>query len=125
MTFRATCQIGAAITLALFVVLLTHPPLVFWLFGIDGGRSAEMLTRRAAVLGVCVTLWMARDAVPSPARRAIAIGTAVTMLGLAVLGTVEVVRGAAGPGIWVAIGTEIGLGLAFQRSGVASPAPVA
>ena len=118
MTFRTACQVFAAFTFVLFGVLLVAPPVVFWMFGIDGGPVAALLTRRAAVLvlGVALTLWLAREAAPSPARQAIAFGVGVSWLGLAVLGAVEFFRGMAGAGIWVAIVTELALGGSFLRA---------
>ncbi|MGB3541946.1 hypothetical protein [Rubrivirga sp.] len=118
MSFKTLCLAGATITLILSGVLMVHPPLLLSLFDLDGGTSIEVMTRRASVLllGIAVTLWLARDAAPSPLRRAVAVGTAVTMLGLATLGTVEILRGSVGPGVILAIGTEIVLGAGFLWS---------
>lgn len=112
-SFSLVCRLGAAALLLPVLALLLHPPLVFRLLGIDGGASAELLTRRAGVLllGVAVTLWLAREAAPSVARRAVTVGVAVPMLALAALGAAEFLRGAAGPGIWVAVATEAAIGL--------------
>ncbi len=114
-TFRTCCLAGSALAAVLAVVLVAVPGLVFWLFEIDAGDSAAFLGRRAAMLflGLAVTLWAGRDALPSTGRQAIALGTGATFLALALLGGAELARGAAGPGILVAILIETLLGGAF------------
>ncbi|MEM0963602.1 MAG: hypothetical protein AAGK21_13815 [Bacteroidota bacterium] len=106
---------------ALAVVLLAAPAFLAWLIGIDAEAATAVLIRRQAafLFGAGVTLWAARDAALSPARQAIALGVSVSMLGLAVLGAVEFLRGEAHATIGVAILVEIALGVAFLRDWLA------
>lgn len=78
----------------------------------------DFLARRAAMLflGIAILSFLARDAPASILRNAIAIAFAVMLLGLAATGLYEYARGYAGPGIWIAIVTEVAFAVAFWRS---------
>ena len=110
--FRTLISISAALALTLSVLLLVVPGPIFALFSVTTDASGDFVARRAAALflGVAVTSFLARDLAPSPGRSAIAAGVAVMMLALALLGTVEFVRGYAGPGIFLAVIAEAALG---------------
>ncbi len=108
LNFRTLSIVSAAVSGALFLTLLFVPGLVFWLFQIPASDSAAFLARRAAVLflGFGVIVWRIRDADASPAIQAICVGWGVAMLALAVLGSMEFVRGFAGVGIFAAVAIE-------------------
>ena len=114
-SFKTLSLISATIAALLFLTLLLAPGLIFWLFAVDSHESAEFIARRAAMLflGLAVLNYLARNTPPSQLRRALSLGMASTMLGLALLGTVELLCGFAGIGIVPAILTETLLGLAY------------
>jgi len=93
----------------LFICLLLFPEFIFMLFEINGNESAYFISRRAAMLflGYAIISYLARNAQPSMTRQALAFGLGVTMFSLAILGLIELLRGAAGIGILLAIGTEL------------------
>jgi hypothetical protein len=66
-------------------------------------------------LGIAVFSWIGRNAVHSESRQAICIGLSISMLALAMLGVFEFVRGFPGAGIFVAIITEVTLGVAYLK----------
>ena len=108
-TYRNLCVFAGALAATLFIFLLTAPDLIAQLFGIDGGASFEFISRRAAILflGTATMFYAARTAGHSAARQAMLLGYAVTMGGLAILGFVEFLRGAAGIGILIAVFGEL------------------
>lgn len=98
----------------LFACLLLSPGLVYWLFGIPGHPSADLLAKRAAFLflGLAVLSFVGRDAPPSNLRQTVILSMATTVAGLICVGVYEFLAGAAGPGIWIAIiGEAVFLGL--------------
>ena len=78
------------------------------LFGIDEHSSALFIGRRAAMLflGLAVLTWFIRNAGYSESRQAVCLCLAVSMLGLAILGIFEYLRGFASIGISLAVVTE-------------------
>ena len=115
--FKNMSSITAFIALSLCMLLLFSPGVVFWLFNIEGHSSAFFIGRRAAMLflGVSVLTWMSRNAVHSESRQAICVGLSVSMITLALLGSVEYLRGYAGAGILLAIVTEFTLAFLYFR----------
>lgn len=115
MSFKNTCIAAAVIWIALFIVLLFYPALIYWVFALPESDSASFVLRRAAMLflGLAVISWLIRDSSHSEARQAVCIGCSVAMLSLAVLGGVEYFRSAAGAGIWLAVVAELFLGASF------------
>ena len=90
----------AFLCLGLFFTLLLFPDLIYWLFQVEESESSSFMLRRAAMLflGLAVITWLSRFEGQSTARQAICLGLSVTMLALAILGSAEYLRGAAGPG---------------------------
>ncbi len=117
LSFKTLSIVSAAIAGALFLTLLFVPGLVFWLFQIPASDSAAFLARRAAVLflGFGLIMWRIRDSETSPTIQAICFGWGLSMAGLAMLGTVEFLRGFAGGGIFAAIAIETFLGVSYLR----------
>lgn len=108
----------AGLSAALFVCLLFFPGAIFWLFGMAGGESAVIMSRRASALflGLAVMCWSARGAEASTVRRAMDAGLAAAMLGLAAAGVFEFSRRAVGWGVWPAVATEVTLGVSYLRA---------
>lgn len=117
MSFKNVSILTAIVTLSLFMVLLWFPGVILYLFNLPAHESAAFISRRAAILflGIGVLSWGIRDAEPSATRQAICLGLLVMMLGMATLGIVEFLRGAAGLGIVLAIVVELFLGIAYFK----------
>lgn len=115
LSFRTLSILSAALSAALFLTLLFVPDLVFWLFQIPASESAAFLSRRAAILflGFGILMWLVRNTENSPANRAICIGWGTAMTALAILGTLEFVRGFAGGGIFIAVFIEAFIGVSY------------
>ncbi len=115
--FRTLSILSAALAVALFLLLLFIPGLVFWLFQIPASESAAFISRRAAVLflGFGILMWLVRNAENSLVRRAICIGWGTTMAALAILGILEFLRGFVGVGIFFAVFIETFLGVSYLR----------
>jgi len=115
--FKMVSVITAVIALTLCLVLLLTPEVIFMLFNIDENSSAFFIGRRAAMLflGISVITWVGRNASHSESRQAVCLGLAISMLSLAVLGTIEYLRGFAGFGIYLAVITEAILALLYFK----------
>ena len=117
LNFKILSIASALIALLLGLVLLLVPGLLFNLFSVTANEAAFFMGRRTAILflGVSVLSWLVKDAEPSLTRSAISMCFIVTMFGLAVLGAVELARGYAGPGIGLAVVTELALGVLYLK----------
>ncbi|MEN0068476.1 MAG: hypothetical protein AAGA48_40520 [Myxococcota bacterium] len=121
-----TLNLGLAVlSTILFGMLLVNPGQILDGFAVDQTASAEFISRRAAMLflGIAVLAYGTRNVVATDARRAISAGFGVTMGALAALGTVEFVRGVAGPGIWPAIATEFAFALSYALVACSEASP--
>ena len=116
-SFRNVAILAAFIFLALALAWMFAPGALLSRWGVDLSASAGLVGRRGAALyaGIGIMFLQARNAAPSPTRSALLKGAVVTCLLLAILGTLELVNGHAGPGILVAVGIEIVLAIAFLR----------
>ncbi|MNC44829.1 hypothetical protein D3C75_937470 [compost metagenome] len=85
---------------------------------IEYSPTAGLIARRIAVLfaALGVMFYLVRNQAPSAARQALAIGFVVGCWGLAILGFGEWLNGHVGPGILLAVGVELALGLAFFQT---------
>ena len=117
MSFRLTSTLAAAVCAALALVLFFTPAVIYWLFQLAPHESADFIARRAAMMfaGLAVLSFQARVLLERSAQRAVSIGMVVMMAGLAVLGAWEFLIGRAGPGIFLAVGTELFFALSFAR----------
>ncbi len=115
--FKVVSIITAVIALALCLVLILFPEVIFMLFNIDENSSAFFIGRRAAMLflGISVFTWVGRNASHSESRQAICLGLTISMLALALLGITEYLRGFAGIGILLAVITEGILALLYFK----------
>ena len=119
MTYRAVSIAASVLYGALFACLLVAPHLIYWLFGVEQHATADLLARRAAMLflGLAVLSFLGRNAANSSLRQTVLIAMATMMAGLILTGMYEFFRGAAGIGIWSAIGAEaLFLGLYLQAA---------
>ncbi len=117
LNFKNVSLATVALTSVLFGLLLLVPDFIFFIFGIEGGEAARLLSRRAAMLflGLAILSYFGRNAEHSIMRQAVCLGMAASMFGLALTGTYEFVRGYAGGGILLAVVAEIGFGAAYVR----------
>ena len=110
MAFRQLSMLAAVITFGLMAVLMLVPGVLFWLFQIESNASVEVFARRASMLFLFASAitFLFRDLAPGQHQRDIAIAVSMMMGGLAIVGFVEFLLGRVGPGIFLAIATEIG-----------------
>ena len=107
--FRILSIITSSIAFVLFSGLLVLPEPIFLLFGIEGNDSAYIVARRTAMLflGLSLLSFLNRNSENSPERQAHILSLFVIMFGLVILGLIELYRGAVGPGILLAVVTEL------------------
>jgi hypothetical protein len=117
MSYRLTNSLTAMIFLALCLVLIFVPQLIYWLFGLAGNTVSDFLANRAAFLflGLAVLCFAARNTQSAEVRRTVSLAVLASMGGMALLGMLELWRGHAGPGILVAIAAEVALCAANAR----------
>ncbi len=108
LSFRSLSILSSGFALATFIILLAYPSLIYLMFGIEGGASADVMSRRAGVLflSVGVILWRLRNLDEGSSGAGLAFGMLVFMTGFVILGLVEFALGNVGPGILVAVVTE-------------------
>ena len=117
MNFKTLNTITALIAFTLFLTLLVFPQIIFYLFQIAESDSAVFMSHRASMLflSIGVLAWLIRHSVHPETRRAISISFMVMMFGLAALGSIEYFLGHAGIGIFLAVITEVLLGVAYLK----------
>lgn len=115
MSYRLLCSLTAAICFALAFCLLLVPGLIHWLFGIEAVQESVLMARRAGFLfiGLAGLYWSVREVLAGAMRNGVAKGSIAMLMGLAVLGLWELTFGIAGPGILLAIATEVMLAVFF------------
>ncbi len=108
-SYKQVSVASSFLCLALFAVLMFYPTILHWLFGLDGNPTADFFCRRAAILflGLAAITFLGRNDANTAARQTIATGLFIIMAGLACLGTIELMRGAVGIGIMVAVVGEV------------------
>lgn len=116
-SFRNLNIATTVIASLLFLILLCTPNIAWWLFGIEGGESADFVARRTAMLfaGIAALCWFTRNTPAGAAQSGIAKGLALAMIGLVMLGLSEWLRGFAGIGILLAVVTELTLAVGYGR----------
>ena len=108
--------ITSSIAFVLFFSLLILPEPIFLLFGIEGNESAYIIARRTAMLflGLSLLSFLNRNAEDSPERQSLILSLFVIMFGLVILGLIELFRGEVGPGILLAVVTELMLSIWYM-----------
>lgn len=118
MTYSFMNRATLGLSLALAAVLMLVPQLIFWLFGLEPHVSAEVISRRAALLfGIlALMLWALRALEPqSITAKSVAKAIAAGMLALALLGLTELALGRVGFGILLAITAELGFAYGWMK----------
>ena len=117
MTYRFLSLALGAVATALFVALLFLPDVLLGIFAVDGTASAVFVARRTAMLfvGYAVLGFSLAPVTDHAVQRITSAAYALAMLGLAILGIYEFGRGFAGPGIFLAIITELFFAISFGR----------
>lgn len=117
MSFRLLSAITALIAALLSVALMGIPELLFYLFNIEASDATYFMGRRASILflGLALVSWQMRNISNSTTQLAVSLSFMVIMFGLAILGSIEFTLGNAGVGIFLAITTELALGLFYLK----------
>ncbi len=113
--FYKLSMVTAAITFSLFILLLILPEPLFYLFDISTNESAYIISRRASFLflGFSFLSYLFRHTQNSIERQSLIVSFVITMSGLAMLGLIELIRGAVGMGIVLAVVTEAALAIFY------------
>lgn len=117
MSYKLLSMLASGVASVLAILLITYPNVLFLLFGIEPENGAYFIGRRAAMLflGIAILTWATRHIAHSEARQAICLSMCTSMLGLALLGTFEYLRGVAGIGIVLAVLTEVIFAILYFR----------
>jgi glucose dehydrogenase len=113
--FKHAALITSFICGVLFCAWMFLPSLLLHLWGVDYSDAVGLMARRNAALfaGLCLIMFLTREATVSVARAGLSAGVALSCLILAVLGILEFENGRAGIGIATAVVTEIALAALF------------
>ena len=118
LSFRTLSTFTAALCFALALVWGLMPDRLLAIWSIEYSSAAGLVARRSAVLlaALGVMFFLVRHEAPSATRSALSNGFIVGCWGLAALGFGEWLNGHAGPGILLAVGVELALGLGFFQT---------
>ena len=113
--YKCLCSATSVLFVFLALRLLLTPVEFAASVGLEPSVATSVLLRRAAMfmVGLAVLTFCARSLLDLQARRCVCLSTAVTMLGLACMGTYERLMGTVNASIFIAIGIESVLGLSF------------
>lgn len=117
MSFYKLSAITALIAALLSVALMGVPELLFYLFNIEASDATYFMGRRASILflGLALVSWQIRNISDKTTQLAVSLSFMVIMFGLAILGSIEFTLNNAGVGIFLAIITELTLGLFYLK----------
>ncbi len=101
----------------LCATLLFIPGLIHWLFQIESGAGADVMSNRAAILflGLSLLAFRSRGEPPSPLRGTVDLTLGLIMAGLIVVGLYHYVTGQVSHGIWLALLVEAFFASAYLR----------
>lgn len=118
LSFRALSTFTAALCFVLALIWGLMPDRLLAIWSIEYSSVAGFVARRSAVLfaALGVMFYLVRNEAPSATRSALSNGFIVGCWGLAALGFGEWLNGHAGPGILLAVGVELALGLGFFQT---------
>ena len=113
--FKIVSLLTSALFAYLFFLLLTDSGSFLKDIGLQSSTATFVLARRASMfmLGISVLLLGSSNVPHSKARQIICLSTAITMLGLACMGSMEYINGNLNASILPAIGIETLLGVSF------------
>jgi hypothetical protein len=99
----------------LFSQLMFAPESFIRGVGVEPCLSATILARRASIfmLGIVLLMFGSRNMAPSKARQILCFSTAVTMLGLACIGSFELIRGTVNSSMIQAMIIESVIGISY------------
>lgn len=118
LSFRALSTFTSLLCFLLALVWGFTPDWLLSIWSLDYSLAVGVVARRSAVLfaALGVMFYLVRNEPPSITRHALSDGFMVGCWGLATLGLGEWLNGHAGPGILLAVGVELALGLAFLQT---------
>jgi hypothetical protein len=118
LSFRGLSTFTAALCLLLTLAWGLAPERLLAFWDIESSITTGLLARRTAVFfgALSVMFYLLRNEPPCVARNALSTGFMIGCWGLAILGFGEWLNGHAGPGILLAVGIELALGLAFFQT---------
>lgn len=113
--YKGICCATSVLFVFLALQLLLTPVTFAASMGLEPSVATSVLLRRAAMfmVGLAVLTFCARSLQDLQARRCVCLSAAVTLLGLACMGTYERLMGTVNTSIFIAIGIESVLGLSF------------
>lgn len=113
--YKVVCIATSLLFVFLSMQLLFTPVAFASGMGLEPTAATSVLLRRAAMfmVGLAVLTFCARALQDLKARRCVCLSAAVTLLGLACMGSYERVMGTVNDSIFIAIGIESVLGLSF------------
>ena len=109
LSYREVARFCGGLFAILSLVLIVFPQIVFVLLELSAANSAKVIAGRAGVLFAGLAFLMLSTAThrPNITLNRIADATAFLLMALAALGVIEWVRSTVGPGIWIAVVTEV------------------
>ncbi|MGE8064291.1 hypothetical protein [Pseudomonas sp. NPDC089569] len=118
LSFRTLSIFTCALCALLAVVWGLLPDWLLATWDIEYSLAVGLMARRTATLfaALAVIFFLVRNEPASSTRRALSIGFMIGCWGLAILGFAEWLNGHAGPGILLAVGLELAMGLAFFQT---------
>lgn len=113
--YKILCLFTGVLFVYLFFTLFLNSKNFLIDLGLDASEAAIVLTRRAAMfmLGISVLMFGSFKLTHSHARQMICVATGVSMLGLSIMGAYELNKGTVNSSILVAIVIETILWLSF------------
>ena len=113
--YKGICSATSVLFVFLALQLLLTPVAFAVSMGLESSVATSVLLRRAAMfmVGLAVLTFCARSLQDLQARWGVCLSATVTLLGLACMGTYERLMGTVNASIFIAIGIESVLGLAF------------
>ena len=113
--FKVLCTLTAVLFAYLCFTLLFNSETFLIDLGLQPSESTKILARRASMfmLGISVLMFGSINLPHSRARQTICLATGISMLGLSILGTYELVRGTVSSSILTAIIIETILWISF------------
>jgi len=113
--FKVLCALTAVLFAYLFLTLLLDSETFLNDLGLQSSESAKILTRRASMfmLGISILMFGSINLSDSKARQTICLATGISMFGLSILGSYELARGTVNSSILTAIIIETILWISF------------
>ena len=115
--FKGLSIITALICACLFFTLLLNSDLLLNSWGLQSSVTTYFLAKKASIfmLGISVLMFCSKDFAPSKPSQIICLATGITMLGLACMGSYELIMRNVNSSILTAIIIETTLGASFGR----------